>query len=328
MKKKAVNNSLALKNRRLKPTAVPSVFTNRPVSMRANLPSSRYTKVSMTQRFRKEQERHDELVKGYLEQRKVQDFNFLVTQISAEKMPAKFNLLTHEDYLLFISVVFDHNNGPRIESSFQIQPDLSFALFCHEAKVSRNDVNHISADGKIHYVDDVPNILAFLAGYAATKKSKLLSVEHRVEDICKFVETQDDLVVSQGSFNFSTEQLKLSFKSPNQRRYSPTLLAAALLWQNTSPALYKLLSTVDQSVCLPSVRHLQRFGQNLSVETGISPSTVEYLKSRLSSLNEREKILSVIFDEVYSSRRCEYSNGHFYGYYEEHAHLRPFCALC
>ena len=51
-----------------------------------------------------------------------------------------------------------------------------------------------------------------------------------------------------------------------------------------------------------------------SVEGDIPQSTKQYLKTRIVSLNEREKTVNLILDEVYNSRRVEYSGGKFYGY--------------
>ena len=51
-----------------------------------------------------------------------------------------------------------------------------------------------------------------------------------------------------------------------------------------------------------------------SVEGDIPQSTKQYLKTRIVSLNEREKTVNLILDEVYNARRVEYSGGKFYGY--------------
>ena len=50
------------------------------------------------------------------------------------------------------------------------------------------------------------------------------------------------------------------------------------------------------------------------MEGDIPETTKQYLKTRIVSLNERQKIVNLILDEVYSSRRVEYSGGKFYGY--------------
>ena len=51
-----------------------------------------------------------------------------------------------------------------------------------------------------------------------------------------------------------------------------------------------------------------------TVEGDIPETTKQYLKTRIVSLNQREKTVNLILDEVYNARRVEYSGGKFYGY--------------
>ena len=52
----------------------------------------------------------------------------------------------------------------------------------------------------------------------------------------------------------------------------------------------------------------------LSLETGLTTSTISYLTTRFNRLEEREKIVSVMGDEIYTSKRAEFSGGTFYGF--------------
>ena len=51
------------------------------------------------------------------------------------------------------------------------------------------------------------------------------------------------------------------------------------------------------------------------MDTGLSEETVKYLKARVAKLNERERIGSLIMDEVYVAKGCEFtrSDGRIYG---------------
>lgn len=49
------------------------------------------------------------------------------------------------------------------------------------------------------------------------------------------------------------------------------------------------------------------------METGLPDATIAYLKKRAESLNPRERLVSLIIDEVYSARQVEYMNGQFFG---------------
>ena len=59
----------------------------------------------------------------------------------------------------------------------------------------------------------------------------------------------------------------------------------------------------------------------------MSKSTEQYLKARFSKLNEREKVVNLIIDEVYSSKRVEYSGGTFYGYENQNVTKTLLCFM-
>jgi hypothetical protein len=61
-------------------------------------------------------------------------------------------------------------------------------------------------------------------------------------------------------------------------------------------------------------RYVRQLSGALTMETGLPSGTLEYLRTRISGLSDREKLTSIILDEVYSAKRIEYSNGKFYGF--------------
>ena len=46
----------------------------------------------------------------------------------------------------------------------------------------------------------------------------------------------------------------------------------------------------------------------------MSEATEKYLKVKIAKLNDKEKVVNLTADDVYSSKRVEYSGGKFYGY--------------
>ena len=52
----------------------------------------------------------------------------------------------------------------------------------------------------------------------------------------------------------------------------------------------------------------------LNVATGLTEQNVKYLRSRVEKLNSLERIGSLIIDEIYVAKNCEYSqsNGRIY----------------
>ena len=100
----------------------------------------------------------------------------------------------------------------------------------------------------------------------------------------------------------------------NRRRYSADLLSICVLWENTSTNLYKQIRN-EGLITIPSIRYIKKLTSALTVDTGLTDQTIKYLEARIAKLNEREKIGSLIFDEVCVAKRCEFSRstGQIYG---------------
>ena len=51
------------------------------------------------------------------------------------------------------------------------------------------------------------------------------------------------------------------------------------------------------------------------MKTGLSDNTIKYFEARCQKLHNREKIGSLIFDEIYTAKSCEFSrcNSQIYG---------------
>ena len=68
-----------------------------------------------------------------------------------------------------------------------------------------------------------------------------------------------------------------------------TLLTTYVLWENTSCNVYKKIQE-EGLLTFPSQRYIHKLTSALSVETGLTDSTLKYLDARVVKLNEREKI--------------------------------------
>ena len=90
------------------------------------------------------------------------------------------------------------------------------------------------------------------------------------------------------------------------------MLKTAFLWHYTSNSLYGKLSDL---FVLPTVRWLRELAHNTTVEE--SEIDLTYLCKCTEDLSEREKIVTLIFDEVYTAQHVEYSSGRFIGLTED-----------
>ena len=107
---------------------------------------------------------------------------------------------------------------------------------------------------------------------------------------------------------FLIEQLQLLQVPKQAIRYSTATITTAFLWQQTSYSLYKKLREL---FILSSVSRLRSYSNYLSVEAG--SLDMSYLKQRTEILEEKEKTVTLIIDEVYTANRIVYSNGTFVG---------------
>ena len=63
-------------------------------------------------------------------------------------------------------------------------------------------------------------------------------------------------------------------------------------------------------VTLPSPDHLRRLCSAINMDTlSLNDYTIAYLTARYSKLQELEKLVSVLMDEVYSHQSVQYVNG-------------------
>ena len=76
---------------------------------------------------------------------------------------------------------------------------------------------------------------------------------------------------------------------------------------NTSSNL-NLLIRDEGLLTIPSIRYIKKLTSAISVETGLTEQTIKYLKARFLRLDDREKIVSLIFDEIYVAKRCDFSS--------------------
>ena len=83
----------------------------------------------------------------------------------------------------------------------------------------------------------------------------------------------------------------------------------SFMWLKSLTATYKQI--LSERCPLPSIRHLQRLNNALTVDLSFAPTTVAYLKARYQKLSECERVIALVIDEVYSAKRVEYTGGNF-----------------
>ena len=311
--RKASRDSDALERKVLKSDAVPSIFQNLPEYYQVQVPEKRSETTSKESRFQRQYDAYELQAKEFLAADNVLSLEDLNEKLNMNDNWARDTLkLKQENKLTLYSIEENDLGRPSVKYSLTIMEDLQFILWCREVKVSPHKVAHISKTKLANTCAVVENIIVFLRNMSDEKlPPPKNTVEYCVSVLNKTIPELDEKTAKKVSF--LKEQLSLSMISNHSRRYSPDLLACAALWLEVSPALYKQIRS-EEILTLPTERHLKDLTKAFTVETGISEATVKYLKARFSKLNDREKVVNLMADEVYSSKRVEYSGGTFYGY--------------
>ena len=200
---------------------------------------------------------------------------------------------------------------PQIEFSLTIDAVLNFYCFHEDRRIPKLRLKELGLETKnINLFSQIVNILNYLESLPMVPFDHH-NIQMLISDL-KEIPVADDALKSK--LDFLIEQIELAYMHTNHRRYSPELLSICVLWENCSSNLYKQIR--DEGVLtLPSVRYIKKLTSALNVDTGLTEQTVKYLKARLEKLTAAERIGSLLMDEVYVAKRCEYSraNGRIYG---------------
>ena len=219
-----------------------------------------------------------------------------------------------ENRLTIYSLKENHAGRPIIKYSLVITEDLQCSMWSNEVKIPQAKFNHLFTNNKVSLLSSVLEILVRLKDISE-ENEKVATPNNTIEHCSELlIEITPDLDEETGKkISFLIEQLKLSIVHKNARRYSSNLLCMSVLWDCASPALYKQISQ-EGVLTTPTPKHVQRLKVPFSAESGMTESNKRYLQTRFNSLSDREKVVNLILDEVYSAKKVEYQNGKFYGY--------------
>ena len=109
-----------------------------------------------------------------------------------------------------------------------------------------------------------------------------------------------------GTVNFIERQIILHDSKTTHRRYavSDEMMALSIFYQ--SHKAYKLLSKL---FALPSARTLQWSLQNTNILPGFNDSVFRALKTKIDAMNDKDRYVAVIFDEMVLKTALVYNHG-------------------
>ena len=279
-----------LKRKRLTDDAMPCIWPDAPEYL-SKITSPRPTSLASSD-ARSENVRR--VQKELQEEKAVQNtFSSLEELISKEHkivFPSEIMKIVSNDYVLFYKLNFD-NNIPKVKYSIQVCTDLSVNVCFKSEKITYLD--GIGSIGIITTLTAINELFERVDNLKVNELTDQMVIDEIVEKLQKRFEGNDKI-------SFLVEQLSLLFKKPNARRYSASLLAWASLIHSISPSCYKQIHK-DGILTIPCPGHLRRLASAIDVDTlTLSKSCIAYISAGFKKISERERLVSVLLDEVYS----------------------------
>jgi len=307
-----------LVKRYLKDDAVPSVFPSAPQYLSPAVQSPRTTsKATSASRRLLEARALEDMEASF---RQEDDISKLpITDIAErlhndETVPDGFTVCLNGQTLLVCLLEITHE-VPSIKASVSIKPDLSVALSLDGKVVPQSQFKDIIHD-RLSLMSQLTNLLARVKCWCdqpQTRSQEMLlgmAVDCLKQYLTQISDDKDDKNSSSRKVEFIVEQLCLLQKHKFGRQYTPQLTVLSYLIHAASSSAYTTLRDEDV-LCLPSVRTLQKITRRVNEDHGLDSSA--YLTLRVSKLNEHERNVVLMIDEIYVAKRVEYSGGEVKG---------------
>ena len=296
------SSQAALEKKILKSTAIPSVFPGQPKYLTAKKPSERSQNSTTTARRAKEEKHLQHLEEEMLRRDLVSDIDDLE---STATLPSGFDKIRKDSQLIYI---YMDENFSQLIASVVINSDLKATIFFNGKKVSSSKTRHLlSCDGSVRSQTDLCNVLSLVKSWCSEGNDQDL-IDILSEQTIQLMQQLMEKGYNVELLNFMCEQIKLLSCDINARRYSADLMINSFLWHMTSPSLYEVMRKL---FTLPTVRRLQQLSSGLNVKANIVDRA--YLSERTSNLQNYERQVILLIDEIYTAKRIEYSNGAFIG---------------
>lgn len=302
-----------LHKRYLKEDAIPSIFHNVPSYLSENSVKRRTT-TKATASSRRE---HEEIELGLLNASfKVADDISALTLAEIEQRlssettrPTGFRTAILDERLI-IYLLAMQNSVPVVLAAVTVDSNLTLSLSNNGQLVAASQCKDI-VSGKLKTMSQLINVMARVKSWVEEPQS--LGADYYIEaaltamNKCAESDYNDERA---RSIEFLNEQLQLLSVNKFGRHFSPELTILAYLIHATSASAYDVLLE-HSTLSLPSVSTLKKITRRLNATDGLDNSA--YLTLRASKLNEQERTVILIIDEIYVAKRVEYSAGQLVG---------------
>lgn len=288
--------------------AFPTIFENQPSYMSTVLPPKRKAPSVRHAEYKIRRENEEEAKKKLDE---IINFEELSSNISKKIciFLDYFSLKLYKEKI----IIFALDEGaelPSIVKGIIVYKDLKITSFYKNIEIDNNDLNDILGKTKRCATWSVLlNVLEFVKNYNIPDINSGFKVITKIlKELAKDPMYDENI----NKIKFICEQIEL-LNSKKIIYSTDTLIWASTIFF-TFPGAYCLLQQ-SKILTLPSPRHLKRLllkvGSNTS---GIEESHINYLTEKRKLLNDKEKSVILMLDEIYVKSEVSYKSGKIEGF--------------
>ena len=299
---------------RLREGAIPTVFPNCPEYF-SSIPTHRDSpdERRKSREHRQVQKAVSESMRTKNEYEKSRTFNSFeqLLEILKKYQTSDFwEMLSKESYVLFVNLC----DYPSVKLNYSVVIDKNLNVTVSFKGQILDKINNIEIPTQVKNVNEIFNILDNIESSKSSKKDAddifhtsirlMKSVEENVNE-----ETKQKII-------FICEQLENLCKSqPEQLRYSPSYLIFSSLFYLVSPQAYKFVRDFG-ILFLPHYSTIHKLNLNFDVNPQKeinSTKFLSYAKMRFSTLENKEKYISIMMDEIHIKQFLDYKSGDVVG---------------
>lgn len=312
IKKPADNSKKKVKTRpTLTKDAYPSIFPNQPKYL-SSIPASNVH--DPKRRYDRIKERDKSMFNEWDKNDIIASFESF-TNTCQSKLYSGWTSILSTSAITFIKIDLNDDNQdcPRMKLCIKISTDLTVKAFVSNSLLSNKKTNFIlGTHNKCDRWSKLDTLLSFLNGcdQQETTEEKLINCAKTLHDISQEESMSDKYC--QEKIKFIAEQLSLSLSSTP--RYSVDTLIWSCMIYHTHPSSYRQIRN-SNSLSLPHPKYLDRLTRNMaSNESGMHDFHVKYLENRFANLNDQDKYVCLLIDEIHVQPQMNFSGGAVSGY--------------
>ena len=197
------------------------------------------------------------------------------------------------DRLSLFKVALVENNTPTVIYGLTVSEDLTISPFCDDNLVDLKKLG-LNYGAKLRRYSDLNEIFESLDSYRKNQSSDSRA-RNSVQSAINSLSTPE--LSSNKTVVFIIEQLDLLFRKARGRRFSSSLFSLAIIIHTISSACYRQILD-DGLIIFPTERRIRSLVSGITPALGLAQSILLYLKIRFGKLSDKDKIVSVLLDEI------------------------------